>query len=199
MATLDPHYWNEIYEREDRPGWDMGKATPLIPELLDLAAGLALKPGPRVAVPGCGYGHDAMDLKSRGFAVEAYDYAPLALERARARYGGALDWHLADWFTVAAEPFDWIFDHTCFVAIDPRRREEYAARCVSLLKPGGLWLGACFHTVGEQANPPFPIPKEDLAALLARHGELLHLGEATQSHPRRLGREQLWVVRKPRD
>lgn len=196
MATLDSHYWNGIYEREERPGWDMDRPTPLIPELLELASDLDLAPGPRVAVPGCGYGHDAMALKDRGFQVEAFDYAPLALERARARYGEALDWRLADWFRLEAGPFDWIFDHTCFVAIEPARRGEYTARCLRLLRPGGLWLGACFHTVGEQANPPFAIAQEELAALLGGHGELRHLGPATRSHPRRLGRELLWIVRK---
>jgi hypothetical protein len=50
--------------------------------------------------------------------------------------------------------------------------------------------------VGDQANPPFAISRADLEALLARHGEGLEVREATRSHPRRLGRELLWVARR---
>jgi SAM-dependent methyltransferase len=171
----------------------MDAATPLLAELMDRAAELRLAIGPEVAVPGCGFGHDAAALAARGFRVTAFDFAPLALEGARARHGEAVRWLLEDWFTTAEGPFDAVFDHTCFVAMEPERRAAYLARTEALLKPGGLWLGAFFHTVVREPGPPFAIPMPELAALAAPHFDLRFLGAAERSHPRRAGREYLGI------
>jgi SAM-dependent methyltransferase len=194
--TTRPDYWNQIYEEEGRPGWDMDGATPLVAELLDLAQPLDLRPGCELVVPGCGYGHDAADLAARGFQVTGLDFAPLALQGARARYGEAVAWHQADWFTTELGPWDAIFDHTCFVAMDPERRPTYVEACAAHLRPGGLWMVALFHQVDRNPGPPHAIPMEGMRSLAETHFEVLHLGEATRSHPRRAGREFLLVGRR---
>jgi len=194
--TTHPDYWNQIYEEEGRPGWDMDGATPLLAELLELATPLGLQPGAELAVPGCGYGHDAAALAGRGFAVTGLDFAPLALEGARARYGEAVAWHQADWFTTSQGPWDALFDHTCFVAMDPPRRQDYVAACAAHLRPGGLWMVALFHQVDRVPGPPHAIPMEEMRRLAETRFEVLHLGEATRSHPRRAGREFLLVGRR---
>ncbi|MBI3130228.1 MAG: methyltransferase domain-containing protein [Acidobacteria bacterium] len=192
MDPRTPEYWQQVYDTEARPGWDMDAPTPLLAELLDLA-GLAA--GARVAVPGCGFGHDAAELARQGFRVTAFDFAPAALAGARARYGTAVDWRQEDWFTTEAGPFDAVFDHTCFVAMEPGRREAYVARTGELLKPRGRWLLAAFHDVQDRPGPPFAVPMEDLRRLAEARFEILHLAEATRSHPRRAGREMLLVGR----
>jgi SAM-dependent methyltransferase len=193
---MDPktaQYWNQVYAEEGRPGWDMDTSTPLLEELLGLAPP---KTRARVAVPGCGFGHDAAELARRGFRVTAFDFAPLALEGARARYGEVVDWRLEDWFSTGAGPFDAVFDHTCFVAMEPGRREGYVARTADLLVPGGLWLGACFHDVQGRPGPPFAIAPDALRALAEPRFEILRLGPAECSHPRRAGREFLVAARR---
>jgi len=194
--TTRPDYWNQIYEDEGRPGWDMDRATPLVKELLDLASALGLKAGCELAVPGCGYGHDAAELAGLGFSVTGLDFAPLAIQGAAARYGDRVTWAQADWFTTELGPWDALFDHTCFVAMDPARRPAYVEACADHLRPGGLWLAAFFHDVRGQAGPPHAIAKPELRALVAPRFEVLHLDDATQSHPRRAGREFLLVARK---
>ena len=195
--TAHPHYWNRIYETEDRPGWDMAKPTPVLAEALALAAPFGLAPGASVVVPGCGYGHDAAALAGLGYAATGLDFAPLALAGARERYGDAVSWAEEDWFTTALGPWDAIFDHTCLVAMDPERRPAYVAACAERLKPGGLWLAVVFHDVQDRPGPPHAIPMATLRRLAEPRFEILHLGEATQSHPRRAGREYLLVARRP--
>ena len=186
--------WNRIYAEEPRPGWDMDGPTPLLDELL---AERPLASGVSIAVPGCGFGHDAAELARRGFAITAFDIAPLAIKGARARYGEAVAWRLEDWFASEAGPFEAVFDHTCFVAMEPARREEYAAATFARLAPGGLWLGVAFHDTGDRTGPPFAIQSDAMGDLIRVSGfALLMLREAAASHPRRAGREFLWIARR---
>ncbi len=193
MDPRTPDYWQQVYDTEPRPGWDMDAPTPLVEELLALGLPPA---GGAVAVPGCGFGHDAAELSRRGFQVTAFDFAPAALEGARARYGTAVAWRQEDWFTTEAGPFEAVFDHTCFVAMEPDRRAAYVDRTADLIRPGGLWLLAAFHDVQGRPGPPFSLPMTDLRRLAEGRFEILHLGEATRSHLRRRGREMLLLGRR---
>jgi SAM-dependent methyltransferase len=194
-STAHPDYWQDIYQAENRPGWDMDGPTPLLAELLDLAAAQGLDPGPSLAVPGCGFGHDAAELARRGFRVTGVDFAPAALEGARSRYGDLVRWRQEDWFT-GNRTYDCIFDHTCFAAMDPVRRETYLAVCARRLRPGGVWLAACFHQVRQEGGPPFAVSPEEVRELAEPWFEVLHQGPAERSHPRRAGREFLTVARR---
>ena len=194
--TSHPDYWNQLYQDEGRPGWDMDGATPLVRELLALALPLGLRPGCELVVPGCGYGHDAAELDGQGFAVTGLDFAPLAIQGAMQRYGDRVAWSQGDWFTTKLGPWDGIFDHTCFVAMDPPRLPDYVDACAKHLRPRGLWLAALFHEVRGPAGPPHAIPMEAMRALAEVRFEVLHLSAATESHPRRAGREYLMVARK---
>ena len=194
--TTHPDYWNQIYQDEGRPGWDMDGATPLVSELLALALPLGLRPGGELVVPGCGYGHDAAELESHGFTVTGLDFAPLAIQGARQRYGDRVAWSQGDWFATHLGPWDAIFDHTCFVAMDPPRRPAYVTACAGHLRSGGLWLVALFHEVKGPAGPPHAIAMAEMRSLAEDHFEVLHLTEAIESHPRRAGREFLLVARK---
>jgi len=194
--TDHPDYWNRLYEEEERPFWDMDGATPLVKELLDLARPLGLRPGCDFVVPGCGYGHDAAALEALGFAVTGLDFAPLAIQGAMHRYGDRVAWSQADWFTTKLGPWDTIFDHTCFVAMDPVRRPAYVQACADHLRAGGFWMAVLFHDVKGQPGPPHAIPIPEMRSLAEACFEVLHLGEAVNSHPRRAGREFLLVARK---
>ena len=194
--TEHPDYWNRLYEEEERPFWDMGGATPLVKELLDLARPLGLRPGCDLVVPGCGYGHDAAELEALGFAVMGLDFAPLAIQGAMHRYGERVVWSQADWFTTKLGPWAAIFDHTCFVAMDPVRRPAYVQACADHLQAGGLWMAVLFHDVKGQPGPPHAIPIPEMRSLAEACFEVLQLGEAVNSHPRRAGREYLLVARK---
>ena len=194
--TIHPDYWNRLYEEEERPGWDMDSATPLVKELLDLAHPLGLRSGGDLVVPGCGYGHDAAELDALGFTVTGLDFAPLAIQGAMHRYGDRVAWSHADWFTTRLGPWEAIFDHPCFVAMDPARRPDYVQACADHLRAGGLWMAVLFHDVKGRPGPPHAVPVPEMRRLAETCFEVLHLGEAVNSHPRRSGREYLLVARK---
>ncbi len=196
MSPSTPEYWQKVYDEEPRPGWDLDGPSPVLAELLDSAATQKIPVGHRIAVPGCGFGHDAAELARRGFRVTAFDFALPAIEGATARYGSAVDWRKEDWFTSQAGPFDAIFDHTCFVAMEPDRREAYLDACARQLEPSGLWLAVLFDDTNGRPGPPFQISMDEARSLAAAHFDVLHLQRATQSHPRRAGREFLVIGRK---
>jgi SAM-dependent methyltransferase len=174
----------------------MDGATPLVREMLGLALPLGLTPGGTLVVPGCGYGHDAAALAKAGFQVTGMDFAPLAFEGAKARYGDLVAWQQDDWFTTRLGPWQGLFDHTCFVAMDPDRRPAYVAACAAHLETGGLWMAVLFHAVKEQSGPPHSISMAEMRQLAEAPFEVLHLDHAQTSHPRRAGREFLLVARK---
>ncbi|HSL48957.1 MAG TPA: methyltransferase domain-containing protein [Candidatus Deferrimicrobiaceae bacterium] len=151
-----------------------------------------------VAVPGAGRGHDARLLARRAYRVTAFDFADAAVTEAR-RLGAADGVHVAverrDVFTLDhdhAGAFDGVWEYTCFCAIDPARRMEYARVLHAILRPGGLLL-ACFYPLREGTDgPPFPVSRDDIDRALAGRFRVLRAGPPGRSVERR--RELEWLV-----
>jgi len=192
-------YWEGLYaERQD--GWELGEAAPSLHACL--ASGRPFTPGARVAVPGCGRGHDARLLARHGFAVTGFDFAEPAVTEARqlaSRERLAADFERRDVFTLAkdyAGAFDAVWEYTCFCAIDPGRRDEYARALHDILKPGGTLL-ACFYPLKEGTDgPPFPVSWPDIEAALDPFFDIVDAGPPQASPERRRGLE--WLVRAER-
>lgn len=186
-----PGYWNDIYAAEGTPRWDLGAVAPSLAHWLadNRVAG-------RVLVPGCGFGHDARALAERGVQVVAVDFAPLALERARTLHAGVagLEFRQVDMFALLpaeAGAFDYIYEYTCFVAIEPARRAEYARLLHGLLRPGGLVIG-CFYNHGREGGPPFDATREDVLKVFAPLFKVEEFEVTPHSFERRKGQE-LWA------
>ena len=154
---------------------------------------------PRIAVPGAGRGHDARLLARRGYRVTAFDFAEAAVVEAR-RLAAAEAVELAveqrDVFALGhdhAGAFDGVWEYTCFCAIDPDRRDEYARVLHAILRPGGLLL-ACFFPLRDGTDgPPFPVSRGDIERALAGRFAVLEAGPPPRSVERRRGLE--WLVR----
>ena len=81
----EPAFWQGLYESQaDR--WELGGPTPPLVEYLAKHPRL---PGERLAVPGCGRGHDARFLARHGYRVWGFDFAEPAIREARALAGRA--------------------------------------------------------------------------------------------------------------
>jgi SAM-dependent methyltransferase len=196
----DPAFWEGLYARQgDR--WELGRPAP------PLAAYFATRPrapGGRVAVPGCGRGHDARFLARQGYRVWGFDFAAPAIHEARAlaarEPGLDVVFEQRDVFGLAAAypgAFDGLWEYTSFCAIDPSRRAEYVRMVRGLITEDG-WLLACFFPVREgTTGPPFPATREEIESLWMPHFDFVEASVPGDSAEGRQGLEWL-VVARPR-
>jgi len=182
----DAAYWRERY-RKGETAWDLGGPCPVFVALLD--SPLA-PPRGRVAFPGCGAGHDVRYFRERGYDAIGFDFAvaaddvpiePLDVFDLGRRYPGE---------------FDAIVEYTCYCAIDPGRRAEYATALRDALRPGGQLVALLFPVEDKPEGPPFGIEEAEIETVLGRGMELLHVETPETSVQPRLGRERLAIYRK---
>ena len=178
--------WEACYQRGETP-WDKGAASPGLVEALGWLDVVG-----RVLVPGCGLGHDVRALGARAEAV-GLDISPSAVERAAAMPGGGR-YVCGDLFRLPFEwtgSFDWVWEHTCFCAIDPAQRDAYLAQLHHLLKPNG-WLLGLFWCHRRQGGPPYGSDPQQLHQQLSGAGFVPELWEPAQgSLP---SREDEWLA-----
>lgn len=149
-----PEFWNERYASGKTP-WDYGGVPPQLQHYL------ATRPrGGRALIPGCGTGHEVAAFHAAGYDVTAIDFAPVAVERARATLGPLLGERvvLGDFFTYdfAAAPFDVIYERTFLCALPLDLREKYISRMAALLAPGGVLVGL-FYLGNDLDGPPYAL------------------------------------------
>ncbi len=194
-ATLsDPHLWSERYTQNDT-GWDMGGPSP---SLVWAVEKLKL-PKMRVAVLGCGVGHDAQLFASKGHKVTGIDFSPEAIHKAETLYpsNANLQWVCRDVFEISEEfkaSFDLVVEHTCFCAIDPLRRGELVRVWKSILSPEGQVLGV-FFVMPKTYGPPYGSTEEEIHDLMAKDFRKNLWVRSKVSHPGRLGRELIVLAR----
>ena len=194
MARVNtPDFWEGLYAAGG-DGWDLGGPT------LPLVDFVQATPPPRgrVAVPGCGRGHDARFLAAHGYDVTAFDFSTAAVTAARAlalRDGVRVDVEQVDVFTLAGthtNAFDGVWEYTCLCAIDPARRRQYVDVLRAIVRPGG-WLLACIFPLRAQtAGPPFKVSRAEVRRLLAPAFRIERAFPPLRSARGRQGRE--WMV-----
>jgi SAM-dependent methyltransferase len=188
--------WEARYERGDMP-WEKGEPSPGLVAFLKAHPELCRD---TVCVPGCGTGHDVRAWARHGFEVYGFDLAPSAIrlcaEKTQGTGLGNVHYQLADFLT--DEPprlFDWLFEHTLYCAIDPKRREEYVQAVLRWLKPGGQFL-AVHYLIPDADGPPFGTTRAEVLERFSPHLELLKEW-VPHSYPNRVGLERMfWWRRK---
>jgi 2-polyprenyl-3-methyl-5-hydroxy-6-metoxy-1,4-benzoquinol methylase len=170
----------------DRERWDARHAVAVAADAGAPAPPYALRgrtellpPGGRALDVACGRGSVAAWLAGRGFAVDAVDVSPVALEAARelaAREGVTVRWLLHDLDTglPGSGPYDVV---VCQRFRDPARYPELVDR----LAPGGLLVVTVLSEVGEGPGP-FRAPAGELRAAFGALEVLRHVereGEAS--------------------
>jgi SAM-dependent methyltransferase len=161
-----PTDWEAQYRKGETP-WDKGAPSP---GLVDYLAQEPLRG--RVLVPGCGVGHDVRAIAPQADEVIGIDIAPSAIAAAQAfPAAGAERYELADLFDLPATlrgSFDWVWEQTCFCAIDPALRTAYVAAVAGALRPGGRMLAIFYLDPGHDDpadGPPFGVSIAELDAL----------------------------------
>ncbi|UOF00704.1 class I SAM-dependent methyltransferase [Bdellovibrio reynosensis] len=189
-------FWTSIYEEEKNPGWNLGEPAEA---LKDMIPRLKISRS-RVLVLGCGEGHDAALFAAAGHFVTAVDISPVALERAKKLYGHLenITFMEADLFKLPQnmdQSFDIVFEHTCYCAINPIKRQELVKTWNRLLVSGGHLMGV-FFAFEKRQGPPYGGSEWELRQRLKGHYHPIFWGRWQKSVPRRQGKEFFVYLKK---
>ena len=197
--------WDKRYRQGDTP-WDKGRASPALIAWLEDNPGLMTG---SVLVPGCGTGHDVRAIASAEPTSPpvGIDISKTAIEECRhkkvhenERYEEENLFSLPKTFLATC---DWLWEHTCFCAIDPKERPAYVSAVASSLKPGGGFLGIFY--LNPQRNdtraangPPHGTTIQELESLFQIDGvfSIIETMTPRDCYPEREGREQLLLLRR---
>ncbi len=186
--------WEAAYHAGETP-WEKGHAHPALLRFLAEAGEL----GGEILVPGCGFGHDVRALSTPRNRVLGLDLAPFAISQAETfPRAGDETYLLADLFALPNEfnaRFDFVFEHTCFCAIDPLQRSHYVETVARLLKPNGHLLAIFFlNPDHDEPGPPFGVTRQELATLFEPHFVFEKEWVPQSTHRGREGRELMSVL-----
>ena len=197
MDVNSPRKWDLDYERKT-DGWDLGEPSPVFKSLL---LRRQLPPG-RMIVLGAGRGHDAREFARHGFQVTAVDFSLEAVREMQrlASPDAPVEILQHDIFTLPDKlnhTFDYVLEYTCFCAIDPKRRVEYADLVTRLLKPNGIYIDLAFPLDEREGGPPFAVSDSEILNLFQARGFKLILREkSVESVASRRQAEELFLFQK---
>lgn len=168
--TVD--FWQQRFASGNLP-WDRGAPSPQLQAWL--ADGSLHATGSRIAVPGCGTGHEVVALAQAGFDVTGLDYAPgavaLAREQLAARGATAqvVEADVLHWQPPA--PLDAVYEQTCLCALHPDHWTAYAQQLHRWLRPGGSLFALLMQVRRDSAaegrieGPPYHLDINAVRAL----------------------------------
>lgn len=192
-----PTDWEAAYQKQETP-WDKGAPSPGLVDFLENERILG-----RVLVPGCGLGYDVRAIAASAEEVVGIDIAPSAITAAQAQPPiSTVRFIQADLFALPdawAATFDWVWEHTCFCAIDPSQRAAYVRAVSNVLKPGGHYLAVFYLDPGHDHpgdGPPFGVALAELDTLFLGDFELLREWLPACAFPGREGREWMRLMRR---
>ena len=192
-----PSFWDSVYQSGRAP-WDLGAPTPVFQRLIRSGQ---YPPG-KIIVLGAGRGHDAREFARHSFTVTAIDFAAEAVQAMRdlAEPDAPINALQADIFELPHTfdaMFDYALDYTCYCAIDPARREEYADVVTCVVKPGGAYIHLAFPIDEHKGGPPFAVSPDQIIALFETRGFELQQRESPPDSARgRRGKEELLIFCK---
>ncbi|MGA8259509.1 MAG: methyltransferase domain-containing protein [Arenicellales bacterium] len=185
LTTDNTHeFWQERYVNRNTP-WDRGGTSPALSDWLGSGE---FSPPAKVLVPGCGRGHEVLELARRGFEVTGVDLSEAALTEVQS----ALDRESLSARLVVADLLNWepgatfdaVYEQTCLCALLPDYWPDYESRLYHWLKPGGT-LAALFMQTGRSGGPPFHCSLEDMRRLFSSARWRWQAGDpARVAHPR---------------
>src|SRR3954467_12307652 len=165
--TADAERWNESYQREEPPPWDIGRPQPRFAAL----AGTGAFRG-RLLDCGCGTGEHALMAAAGGADVVGVDLSAYAIEQAR-RKAAARDlsvrFEAADALQLPApsELFDVVIDSGVFHSFDDTDRPRYVASLRRQLRIGGTCYLMCFSDRQPGDWGPRRVREDELRAAFA--------------------------------
>jgi SAM-dependent methyltransferase len=183
LVETSPAFFEQVYaeagNRREAIPWDRGGPSPALVNWLNAVAPTLVRCGARVAVVGCGLGHDVAELVRRGYEVTGFDCSQSAVQWARRLYAScAGSLHQADLFNLPARwsrRFDLVVEVNTIQALVPERRDAALRAMTHLMSPHGRLLVICHGAESPahpEAGPPWPLTKQELLEAAARAGLL---------------------------
>jgi 2-polyprenyl-3-methyl-5-hydroxy-6-metoxy-1,4-benzoquinol methylase len=179
-TETNPTHFESIYvdARGDRTRipWDDGHASPALVNWMNVVAPGLVRCGGRVAVVGCGLGHDAREVISRGYDVTAFDCSETAIEWARRLDPTNADtYQHVDLFDAPARwrhRFDLVVEVNTIQSLEPGRHDEAMRAIADLVSSHGHLLVICRGAEEEASGdgPPWALTERQLAASAAKSG-----------------------------
>lgn len=192
MIDLDENYWSQRYESK-QTGWDIGYASPALMQYLDQIENKDIS----ILIPGAGNGHEAAAAHERGFSdIHILDFSPKPLEHFEAFSPSfpKSNIHQADFFDHQAS-YDLILEQTFFCSMVPSRREDYAKKMKTLLKPGGKLVGLLFERQFPIEGPPFGGDRHSYLQLFQKYFDVVVMEPCYSSIPERKGTELFMILK----
>jgi len=202
MEKLDyktSEFWNNLYKNNDI-GWDLsGPSQPF----LDILDSLDLQ-NKKVFIPGCGNGHDVIQIANCGAKVIAVDFAETPLKNIKNHPNfnkNKIELIKSDIFNLNnrfENYFDFVFEYTCYCAIDPVLRENYRDLIHQVLKNGGKFISLFFPILKPEKDggPPFGVNLIETINFFKEKFKLILKNMDLNSHPKRKGNEVLVIMEK---
>lgn len=192
-------FWENLYDIGDI-GWDLSGPTKPFVEIfnnLDLL-------NKKVFVPGCGNGHDVIELAKKGAEVYAVDFveAPLLNIKTNPDFiENKIHLIHSDIFEVSNNfnnQFDYVFEYTCYCAIDPKYREKYRDLVYRILNKKGTFISLFFPILKPEIDdgPPFGVDLDKTLEMFKDKFNILEINQSINSIPKRAGNEVLVFMSK---
>lgn len=180
-----PQFWSNKYvESNFKPGWDLGEPHPA---LRSITTQLKLVKS-RIAVLGCGAGHDCAFFAQQGHVVTGIDFSTEALRQAQKNYPQlSINWLQMDLLKPDEKylnSFDLIFDHTLYCAIPPSQRNMLVKAWKKLLVDRGHLLGI-FFSMFKSDGPPYGGSEWELRERLSKSFDFRYWSRWRYSPPSR--------------
>ena len=181
LADTSPQAFEALYAQASGDAslipWDDGHASPALVNWLNAVAPSLIRCGARVAVVGCGLGHDARELIRRGYETVGFDCSATAIAWARrldpANAGSYVDADLFDPPHRWKRRFDLVVEVNTIQALAPDRRHATTAAIAELVAPRGHLLvicRGCETSAASDAGPPWPMTQAELEEATALAG-----------------------------
>jgi SAM-dependent methyltransferase len=176
VTSAGAEYWDEYFRELRDSGDDLDWGTrwiePFLAPLREVRARSILELG-------CGTGNDAARLTREGYALTAIDLSTEAIERARTKFGSAINFLVADMarpLPFSDGSFDAVMSNVALHMFPDRVTRSIFAEVARVICPGGLFL---LH-VNALEDRPLREPRRPVARelekdyVLEQRGQTMH-------------------------
>lgn len=155
-------WWDEMYESETAPPWDIGTPQPALVEVIR-KEGLS----GRVLDIGCGTGTHALWAAEQGHVAAGVDVSAEGIRQARAKAQERdleVTFHVRNALDLTDDvgPFDTVLDSGLFHAFETEQRDAYAAELTGVVSSGGRVFIVGFADGAPEDWGPNPLTPADV-------------------------------------